>query len=293
MKRKLLLIIAALFLAFGLTACANNGKDTGEPQDIPIKLPQESETISETPSQDDAGMEANPLDTAITAAILEQNQGKYLPGECYGVGYKIIERLAEENILSVYALTEYVEYRFEDDVFVNVSGSNPKVLMRFQRREDDSYDLIYYTRLDVLSGLSDEEMEGLLQPLMETGKEYTYTEKDIQEVRKQADQYASRYLESIGRAAEIGIRQNHAGQLLEELVSAGELLDKLFKDEEIGLYPNWTGTTERLENGERYVYRTMFDEEAQKIVYTKMQYNTKEIVKEITVDVANGTILRG
>lgn len=236
--------------------------------------------------------EVDPLDEAIKAAIVEQNKGNYLPGECYGVGYKIIETFEEDDVLSVYALTEYVEYCFQDNVFVNISGTNPKVLMRFRETEDKNYDLIFYTRLDLFSDLPEEKIEELLQPLAETGKSYVFTDEDLQEVRAQADEDAAEYLRSVNRIAEVGVRQNHDGELLEELVSDENLLMELFKDDEMWRYPEWTGTTERIENGERYIYQTAFDEERQKIIYTKIEYSTNNVIKSIEVDVQNGTITR-
>ena len=256
----------------------------------------ETETICEKEATDQVEPEdviipkADPLAKAITTAIVEQNRGKYLPGECYGVGYKIIETFEEDDTISIYALTEYVEYCFEDNILVNISGTNPKVLMRFCKTLEDNYDLIFYTRLDLFSDLPEEELEALVQPLIDSGNAYIYTEQDLQEVRAQADEDAAEYLRSINRIAEIGVRQDHDGQLLEELVSDESFLKELFKDDEMCLYPNWTGTTERIENGERYIYQTAFDEERQEIVYTKIEYSTDNVVKSIVVDVQNGTI---
>ena len=65
---------------------------------------------------------------------------------------------------------------------------------------------------------------------------------------------------------------------------------ELLKDDELNLYPNWTGTTERIEDGERYIYQTAFDEERQEIVYTKIEYSTNNVIKSIVVDVQNETI---
>ncbi len=270
MKRRISFMIAALILALGFISCSA----------IPDDSLQEPDAAARSNPEDDIIPEGDPLAEAIIAAIAEQNKGKYLPGECCGVGYKIIETFEESDVLSVYTLTEYVEYRFEDNIFVGISGTNPKVLMRFHETEDNKYDLIFYTRLDLLSDLPEEKIEELLQPLAETGKDYIYTEQDIQEVRAQADEDAAEYLRSINRAAEVGARQNHEGKRLEELVSDDSLLDELFKDEEISLYPDWTGTTERLENGERYIYQTVFDEERQEIIYTKIEYSTNHVVKK-------------
>lgn len=290
MNRRIPFIAVALMVALGLISCSNQENITSDSYVMPDESSHEPDAAAPTDPEKDIIPEVDPLADAITAAIVEQNQGKYLPGECYGVGYKIIETFEEDDILSIYALTEYVEYRFEDSVFVSISGTNPRVLMRFRKTEDESYDLIFYTRLDILSDLPEEEIEALLQPLIDSGKDYFYTEQDIQEVRAQADEDAAEYLSSINRIAEIGIRQEHDGQLLEELVSDEDLVMKLLKDDELNLYPNWTGTTERMEDGERYIYQTAFDEERQEIVYTKIEYSTNNVIKSIVVDVQNETI---
>lgn len=292
MKRRIPFMIAVLIFASGLTACSSQENITDESYAISDEPLHEPDATAQPGPENDFVPEVDPFDEAITAAIVEQNKGNYLPGECYGVGYKIIETFEEDDVISVYALTEYVEYCFQDNVFVNISGTNPKVLMRFRETEDKNYDLIFYTRLDLFSDLPEEKIEELLQPLAETGNDYFFTEQDLQEVRAQADEDAAEYLRSINRIAEVGVRQNHDGKKLEELVSNENLLMELFKDDELCQYPEWTGTTEWIENGERYIYQTDFDEERQEIIYTKIEYSTNNVIKTIEVDVQNGTITR-
>lgn len=290
MNRKILIIAAALIAVLGLSSCSDKENIAGDSYVLPDEpsLPPTSAALTDT----DNGIipETDPLDEAIKAAIVDQNQGKYLPGECSGVGYKIIESFEEDGVLSIYALTEYAEYRFEDGVFVSISGSNPNVLMRFRNAGDGKFDLIFYTRLDIFSDLAEEEIEALLKPLSDSGKDYLYTEQDLQEVRAQADGDAAEYLRSIGRIAEIGFCQEHDGQRLEELISNEDFVMELLKDEELSLYPNWTGTTERIEDGDRYIYQTAFDEVRQEILYTKIEYSTNTVIKSIVADVQNETI---
>ena len=292
MNRRILFIIAALFLVLALASCSNQENITGDSYVIPGESSNETEADAQTEPENDIIPEADPLAEAITAAIVAENQGKYLPGECYGVGYKVIETFEEDDIISIYALTEYVEYCFEDNIFVNISGTNPKVLMRFCKTAYDNYDLIFYTRLDLFSDLPEEELEALVQPLIDSGNAYIYTEQDLQEVRAQADEDAAEYLRSIHRIAEVGVRQDHEGQRLAELITDKILLDELLKDDEMSRYPNWIGTTERIEDGERYIYQTAFDEERQQIIYTKIEYRTNNAVKSIVVDVQNKTIIQ-
>ena len=281
-------IILSFFLIFLLASCSTGSQIGSEIQGIP----EESSSAQGSSSQaeeNNTDQDADPLAEAVKNAIIGENHGKYFPGECCGVGYKIMEAFEEGDVISVYALTEYVEYRFEDDVFVNISGTNPKVLMRFQKT-DGSYDLMDYTRLDIFSGLSDEELQSLMEPLEKSGKEYLFTDRDLQEVRAQADGYAAEYLRSIGRDAEVGVRRDHEGERLEELIADRELLNQLMKDDEIGRYPSWTGTTERVEDGTRYVYKTDFDKDSQTITYTKLEYGGGRIVKSVRVDVRQGSL---
>ncbi len=235
----------------------------------------------EAPISDDT--EESVLDTAIREAILAENIGDYLSGECQGIGYKIIETFEDNGVLSIYALTEYVEYGFQDGVLVNVSGTNPKVFMRFEQTESGNYELIFYTRLDLFSDLSEEEVEQLLEPLNKTGKSYVYTDEDLQKVRAQADEDAAAYLKSINRAASVGVRTEHKGNLLTDLVSDTDLLMEISKDETYSLYPDWTGTQERIENGVRYIYQTEYDN--QQIIFSKILFDTNETVERQVIDI--------
>ena len=289
MNQRIPFLIVTLVFVLSLISCSNQENIVSDSYVIPGESSNEPEADAQTEPENDIIPEADPLAEAITAAIVEENQGKYLPGDCYGVGYKIIETFEEDDIISIYALTEYVEYCFEDNIFVNISGTNPKILMRFCKTADDNYDLIFYTRLDLFSDLPEEELEALVQPLIDSGNAYIYTEQDIQEVRAQADEDAAEYLRSIHRIAEVGVRQDHEGKRLDELISDKILLDELLKDDEMSRYPNWIGTTERIEDGERYIYQTAFDKERQQIIYTKIEYSTNNAVKSIVVDVQNET----
>ncbi len=287
MKRLSVLLFSFVLL---ITLAGCNNIDADIPSDLEENSAETSVTDNndvvvsvsdEAPISDDT--EESKLDTAIREAILIENIGDYLSGECQGIGYKIIETFEDNGVLSVYALTEYVEYGFQDGVLVNVSGTNPKVFMRFEQTESGNYELIFYTRLDLFSDLSEEEVEQLLEPLNETGKSYVYTDEDLQKVRAQADEDAAAYLKSINRAASVGVRTEHKGNLLTDLVSDTDLLMELSKDETYSLYPEWTGTQERIENGVRYIYQTEYDN--QQIIFSKILFDTNETVERQVIDI--------
>jgi hypothetical protein len=198
-----------------------------------------------------------------------------------------METFEEDGVLSVYALTEYVEYGFQDGVFVNISGTNPKVLMRFEQTENGNYELIFYTRLDLFSDLSEEEIEQLLEPLNKTGKRYVYTNEDLQEIRTQADEAAIAYLKSINRAADVAERADHDGNLLTDFVPDTDFVLELSKDEAYSCYPEWIGTQERVENDVRYIYQTEYDEGLQQIIFSKIQFDTNEIIEQQVINLSD------
>lgn len=287
MKRFNVLLFSVVLL-ITLTSCNNINSD------ISSDLEENSTEVSNTDNNDVSvshdtlisdDTEESLLDTAIREAIFAENIGNYLPGEYQGIGYKIIETFEDDGVLSVYALSEYVEYGFQDGVLVNVSGTNPKVLMKFKQMENGNYDLIFYTRLDLFSDLSEGEIEQLLEPLNKTGKSYVYTDEDLQEVRTQADEAAIAYLKSINRVADVGTKEEHNENLLTDLVSNTDLLMELLKDETYSLYPEWTGTQERIENNIRYIYQTEYDEVLQQIIFSKILFDTNEIVERQVIDI--------
>ena len=211
--------------------------------------------------------------------------GEYFPGEYQGAGCKIFETFEEGDKLAVYALIEYIEYGFEDGRFVNVSGTRARVLLDFQTGQD-TYALTGYTVLDPTSGLSDAELEALMAPLKETGKEYLYTDSDFDELRGQVEAGTEEYLKSIGREGEVFERDSHDDGFISFLND--KAYNALTKDLEISNYPNWEGTLEKIEDGIRYVYQAHFDAESNQIEYTKTNYDTGETVEKITADAAMG-----
>ena len=92
MKRRIPFMIAMFIVALGLIACSSQENITDDSyviSDEPLHEPPDATAQPEP--ENDIVPEVDPLDEAIKAAIVEQNKGKYLPGECYGVGYKNIE----------------------------------------------------------------------------------------------------------------------------------------------------------------------------------------------------------
>lgn len=286
-KYRLCLALAVCLL---VSACGNLQKDAppdlSEPPQTAAPGQSELMEIREPPPEEPA--EGQTLEQAAAAAIFSENAGKYLPGECQGVGCRIFEVFSREEQVWVYALAEYIEYGFQDGALVNLSGTRARVLMIFRRESGPEYTLESYTPLDSMSGLSDEELAALLAPLAETGKDYTYSDADLRELRAQADAWAEDYLRSIGREAAVGERASHKENALYALGVSEDVWLSLAKNELTDRYPEWTGTCESLEDGERYVYRTDYDAGSRTIQYTKTRYETGETAERMTFDGATG-----
>jgi hypothetical protein len=92
------------------------------------------------------------------------------------------------------------------------------------------------------------------------------------------------YLKSINRIADVAAREEHNGNLLTDLVSDTDLILELTKDETYSLYPEWTGTQERVENDIRYIYQTEYNEVLQQIIFSKIIFDTNEIIEQYVID---------
>lgn len=264
-----------------IASASNDAASSGQPQ-------QAEESRQQQPQQEPDAPSRSPLEEAVLAAVLQENAGRYLPGEFQGAGCKIIETFQEgQETAAVYALINYTEYGFEDGRFVNLSGTGARVLIHFDLRTSSGPAPIDYTVLDPTSGLTDAQLEELMAPLLETGKEYLYTEEDVQQLRAQADAAAREYLQGIGRQAEVGERESHEESTLLALLDE-QVYDRIAQDAAASRYPDWVGTCEQVEDGIRYVYETQYDSAAKAIRYTKTRYDTGEAAESLAYDAATG-----
>lgn len=286
MKRnRILPLLLCVFLLAGCNAQPGDSPSGDPPEPNPVSA---DEPASSAFSEEESEADGSSLEDAVIAAVLEENRGKYLEGEYQGAGCKIFETFPDGDSLSVYALIEYIEYGFEDDRFVNRSGTRAKVLLQFQTEGGGEYHLTGYTCLNPTSGLSDEELEELMLPLKETGKDYLFTDDDLAELRARVDQSAAEYLRSIGRDAEVGEQDPHQSDSLSALGVPFEVWERLLKNGVSYLYPNWNGSLERLENSVRYIYRTEYDEVSQRITCTKTEYDSGTVIQTLVFDGATG-----
>ena len=230
----------------------------------------------------------NDLDEAVKLALLQKNQGRYFRGECSGEGHIILGQKEEFDITTVYALTMYGEYGFENGNFTKVSGSgiipavftftnseNGFACTKMEEPEDGARYGDSIRRL-----FPPEYLDRVLSP----------TNNDSQDLKSQERSYASGYLKKIGRNAEIGNYGDFEHILLNDVGVSVEVSNSI-NDKQYANYPYWIGNREALENGIRYVYEMSYNEKEHEIVFMKYEYDTKKTVELIRLDSITGAQL--
>ncbi len=230
------------------------------------------------------------LDEAIGQAVLSDNEGSYMQGECVAEGHiKLGDEQGKDGNVTVYALTMYGEYEFHDGFFVKGSGTGViPVVMKFSYDAGKGYVLQDYEPpkdggyyVESVHELFPESLWDLCLNI---------SDEMIAELTKQERIYAKRYLKKIGRKAGVGNYSDQEHPLLTDAGVSVEVSNKLCEWEKEGFwnYPDWIGSLERIEDGVRYVYEMALDKKAGEIVYTKKVYDTGKTVERFRVDMYTG-----
>ena len=241
--------------------------------------PSATEKSASSPRQ------GNALNEAVKSVFLKENQGHYLSGECIGEGHIILGHDEKSDITTVYALTMYGEYGFEDGNFVKVSGSGTiPVVFTFTNSKDG---LVCTKIAYPEDGEGYAESIKNLFPLTYRNRALSPSDSDRQDLTSQERAYAASYLKKIGRDAVIGDYGDFKHTLLTDVGVSVEVSNmtcgKLYAN-----YPMWIGNHEALENGTRYVYEMSYNQEAREIDFKKYEYNTKKIIEFIRLDSITG-----
>ena len=250
-------------------------------------LAKRAGTGTEASSNEKTG---NNWDELVSNAIFSENQGKYTGEECRAEGHQILEMKESGNRVTVYALTMYGEYQFQDGNFVKEAGSGaiPTVLT-FAADAKEEYSLESYKMPEDGSGYLESVHKLFPEHLWETCISPSDEIRDS--LRKQERAYATEYLKSLGRQAAIGEYGDFADPLLTENGISVEVSNRLSENKAIAGYPFWIGSLERLELGVRYVYRMDLDQENRKIILTKTAADSGEAAETHVFDADSGDLL--
>lgn len=241
----------------------------------------------------DSQLDQKTLEDAVSKAILDYQQTRFLSCECAGEGHYIMDYNVSGDTLTAYVLATYGQYQFVDDLFIVASGCGPiPTVITFQVNQDGSYTMLDYQEPE--DGAMYEPSIKELFPLRLWNRcfdaEGNSTVHNV--LRIQQDQYAEEYLSSIGREAEIGDYGDLNQPLLTDLGVSVEVSNRLDESRLLGNYPLGVGQQEQVEDGVRYVYRQDYDEQKQLISFTKSNYDTGEIVERFCFDATDGTLLQ-
>lgn len=227
------------------------------------------------------------LDEAVGKAVLSHNADGYAPLECVGEGHVLLGKEEKNAEITVYALTMYGEYGFENGGFIKGRGTGviPTVIV-FSFDEEKGYVLEdFRTPMDGAYYISSIHE---LFPEKYWERCINVNEADDEELTRQERVYAVGYLKQIGRDARIGEYPNGDYPLLTDEGVSVEVSNYLINlDKQYG-YPYWIGNLEKLEDGVRYLYEMDLDKDAGEIIYTKSVYDTGEVVEQFRFDMKTG-----
>lgn len=235
----------------------------------------------------------NSIDEAVAYAILEHNGDMYYDGECRGEGHIILKIEPEnevdhvlENVTDtvVYALTTYGNYQFQNECFVKVGGTG---IIPVKITLDKDYHLVAYEEPDDGSHYT-ESLKVLFPKELHNRIFNVNEEKDLKACEEQEQAYARKYLEDIKRAALIGNYRDFEYILPNVESGISNILIDLYWD-----YPYWAGTLERIDDGKRLVYETIWEEESDKngiLTYKKYEYDTKNEVEKTVFEIKGKNI---
>jgi len=244
------------------------------------------ETNEAIPEPDIAG---SVMEKLVSDSILEENSGHYLQGECQGEGHIILDEVEVDGISTVYALMMYGEYEFQNvDYFVKTAGTGviPVVLQ---------YDIRLNSHTPLVSFEWPADGSGYNESIKQMFPEYLWDrvlsiqEEDRTKLEKMEREYARQYLEEMGRDAVVCDYRDFEHTLLTDLGVSVEVSNKMLVHEKLmGPYPDWVGSTEKVEDGVRYMYSLFYEEETNEIIYEKRVFETDETVEKFIYDAETG-----
>lgn len=269
---------------------------TAVQQETMAQSESESESKSETAAQAvetnaeiDLSGEDSSMEQVVANTILENRWGQFTDEECRAEGHIILGEEINEGVLKVYALTMYGEYAFHNvDYFVKEAGTGviPAVM---------TYDLrlsVVRTNADVEwpeDGSGYEDSVKQMFPEKYWDRVLNIQEDDLETLKNMERAYAKAYLEEINRDAVIGEYADVPHTQLRDYGISVDVSNQLMEYEKtMGPYPGWVGSTEKLEDGVRYMYLIYYEEETNEIIYEKRVFDTNDTMEKFVYDAETG-----
>lgn len=235
MKRLYILVI--LLIILNLTSCSHQNNDK----------------LSSTPNDAQEQSISN-IDDAVSIAIKDQSTS-YAFGETSTEGHIILDVEEKDGSVKVYTIASYGAFGFENGIFTKVSGSGaiPTVITLY-KDENSEYSLLEYKEPMDGSGYGDSLKK--MFPL-HLHSRVLLAHDDYPALAKQQEAQAAEFLKSIGREAQVSADHVKKELAKIDVQASNKLFAEFTKDNTfLNNCPYWLGTTEKVENGVRYIYQT-------------------------------------
>src|SRR3989344_2256189 len=219
---------------------------------------------------------ATDIEQAVHLANLAQNDD-YANGEVAVEGHVILGSEAKEKITTVYVVSSWGWFGFENGIFTMGSGAFqiPTVIV-FSQNDRGEYMVQEYR----------EAMDGSLYgPSIEKMFPARYFKKVIDknsyndELHRQMEVQAAEYLKRIGRVARVSVPYVEKKILTDagiDVQASNTLFEIISNNAQMNDFPYWLGTVERIEDGTRYIYETSQDKSTDGhdlVIYIKKKEN--------------------
>lgn len=226
-KKIIFMIFTPIIIMFSLTSCTAKEKIVNKVEnqkiaEVEIKISEEE------------------LEKQISSSILATAE-RYKPGELSTEAHKTLGTNISNNKLTAYVVASVSNYAFENNKFTVTSGSGciPTVI---------EYEINTNNRFKELKYLEPEDGHSYISSVKSLfPAEYENAALEAQSfaqtLNDTMNEYAKSYLISINRNADIVDFQEK--KLLDFPVNAIK---------ELSNYPDWIGSTERIEDNNRYIY---------------------------------------
>lgn len=241
-----------------------------------------------------AVMTEEELDSKVAEIILEQQRTWYTGEECQAEGHIILEYEYADGMTIVYMLMMYGEYQFQNvDYLIKASGTGViPVVLSFGVDEKDGTEFTNLKWPSDGSGYNESIKEMFPEHLWD--RVLTIQEEDREALTAMERGYAERHLAMTGRDAIIGEYADVERTYLTDYGISVEVSNKMIEyEKDMGPYPNWHGSLEKIEDGERYLYSVFVDEEENQIEYEKRVFGTGETVEKFVYDAETGEPVEG
>ena len=254
--------------------------------------PTEKDMKTEETVEENLVLTEEELDHKVAEIILNQNRSWYTGEECQAEGHIILEHEEQDGVTTVYALMMYGEYQFQNvDYLIKAAGTGViPVVLSFGEHEDGR-EFTQMTWPEDGSGYNESLKEMFPEHLWD--RVLIIQEEDRELLTTMERAYAEEHLNMTGRDAVIGDYADVERTYLTDYGVSVEVSNKLLGYEpDLGPYPSWHGTLEKVEDGERYLYSVFYEEETGQITYEKRFFGTHETVEKFVYDAETGELIR-